>query len=656
MQRNEPMNSMEKGTNNKKDMKEYLRDTPLRESLLNWYEWKRDSIVLELNAEYGALTGLLSRSCKEVISLVNSEEERDYIQNRYAERDNVRVFLAEEWKQSNSPNAEFDYIIACNQLEKEQDLQGAVTEWMSWLTDEGTLLLCVQNRYGLKYFCGAKDPYTKIPYDGINGYFQNEDFCGRCIGKREITDAIQEIAGCNYQLYYPVPDSRMPQFIFSDSYREGINVSERLIDYNYEGSGMYGIEHRIFGEMIQEGALPFLSNSFLFEITKRGKLSDVIYAVITTDRGEEAGMATTIMRDGTVKKRPLWKAGEENLKKLNSYTEDLKNHGIPIVSTKLEESQGRLYLTMPFVKMEGLTSVLKRFSKSDKAKVIHIFDEIYQYILQASEVEASGDLGPILKKAYIDLAPCNCFYNKETGGLLFYDQEFVMEHCPAQFAMYRTLKYCYASAKEMDERVSLRDMLQRYDISDEKILIFEEQEKEFIGGLRKKDQYQVIYEWGTPGYQSMYRELQHLSEREKERKRKPYKVGYVPGVFDLFHTGHLRLLERCKERCEYLIVGVLTDELVEYYKGHGTVISYEDRARVIEALKVVDEVIPVDFTNTDKLDAWEQLHYDCHFSGDDHINHWNDIREELRKRGAEMEFFSYTQGISSTQIREKMKE
>ena len=82
---------------------------------------------------------------------------------------------------------------------------------------------------------------------------------------------------------------------------------------------------------------------------------------------------------------------------------------------------------------------------------------------------------------------------------------------------------------------------------------------------------------------------------------------------------------------------------------------YAERARVIAALKVTDEVVPVDFSNTNQLDAWDQLHYDCHFSGDDHLGHWDDVHAELRKRGSEMEFFSYTQGISSTRIRNSMK-
>lgn len=641
--------------NNEKNVKinEYLKDTPLRESLLNWYDWKEDATVLEVNAEYGGLTGLLCRTCKEVIALVHNKEEQEAVRSRYASCENLKVYLAEEWKEQLQS---FDYVVAYHQLEREADVRVALAKWMDSLKDEGTLLLCVQNRYGLKYFCGAKDPYTEVPYDGINGYLKGNASMGRCLDKKEITDALKEQSDCNYQIYYPVPDSRMPQFIFSDAYHEGINVTERLIDYNYEDSGMYGIEHRILGQMIQEGGLSFLSNSYLFEITKKGNLSDTVYAVITTDRGEEAGMATTIRTDGRVKKKPLWKAGKANLLRLHSYTEDLDHHGIPIVKTTLETEHGNTCLSMSFVKMEGLTSVLRRLSKSDKKEFVRIFDCIYEYIMKASEVEGEGEFGPVLAKAYIDLAPCNCFYDGENGELLFYDQEFVMEHCPARFAMYRTLKYCYASAKEMNEGVALEELYKRYDITESDILAFEEKEQAFIKGLRKQEQYQAIYEWGTPDYEEIYREMLHLKERYKERKTKPYKIGYVPGVFDLFHTGHLRLLERCKERCEYLIVGVLTDELVEYYKGHGTVISYEDRACVIEALKVVDEVVPVDFSNTDKLDAWEQLHYDCHFSGDDHVNHWNDVWEELKKRGSNMEFFSYTEGISSTQIREKMKE
>lgn len=133
---------------------------------------------------------------------------------------------------------------------------------------------------------------------------------------------------------------------------------------------------------------------------------------------------------------------------------------------------------------------------------------------------------------------------------------------------------------------------------------------------------------------------------------KKYKVGYVPGVYDLFHIGHLNLINRCKERCEYLIVGVLTDELVDFYKHKKPYIPYEERVRIVAALRDVDEVVPVDFNNTDKMDAWNMYHYDCHFSGSDHGEDWNEICNRLKEVGSNMEFFPYTEGTSSTQIKE----
>jgi len=141
---------------------------------------------------------------------------------------------------------------------------------------------------------------------------------------------------------------------------------------------------------------------------------------------------------------------------------------------------------------------------------------------------------------------------------------------------------------------------------------------------------------------------------EKKDGRKPYRIGYVPGVFDLFHMGHLNLLRNCKERCDYLIAGVLTDELVEYFKGRKTMIPYEQRAAIIESVKYVDRVVPVDFDNTYKIDAWHKYHYDCHFSGSDHGPDWEKDRKQLEEVGAKMEFFTYSSCTSSTKIKERI--
>src|SRR5690554_5939570 len=96
---------------------------------------------------------------------------------------------------------------------------------------------------------------------------------------------------------------------------------------------------------------------------------------------------------------------------------------------------------------------------------------------------------------------------------------------------------------------------------------------------------------------------------------KKCKVGYTTGVFDLFHIGHLNLLRRAKEQCDYLIVGVSTDELVQEYKNKKPVIPCEERIQIVEAIKYVDEVVPQ--VNRDKIEAYKRIHFDVMFVGDD---------------------------------------
>lgn len=135
-----------------------------------------------------------------------------------------------------------------------------------------------------------------------------------------------------------------------------------------------------------------------------------------------------------------------------------------------------------------------------------------------------------------------------------------------------------------------------------------------------------------------------------------YEIGYVPGVYDLYHVGHLNLLKKSKARCKHLIVGVLTDELAFYFKHKYPYIPFAERVEIIKSVRYVDQVIQVDDSNTVKMDAWRQLHFDCHFSGDDHLQDWDVPLKALRRKGSNMEFFSYTKTTSSTQIKEKMKE
>lgn len=137
---------------------------------------------------------------------------------------------------------------------------------------------------------------------------------------------------------------------------------------------------------------------------------------------------------------------------------------------------------------------------------------------------------------------------------------------------------------------------------------------------------------------------------------KAYKIGYTTGVFDMFHIGHLNILRRAKEQCDYLIVGVSTDELVLQEKEKVPVIPYYERAAIVGAIKYVDQVVPQ--INKDKLAAWENLHFDKMFVGSDWqgSDQWQQYEKILEPKGVEIIYLPYTEGISSTKLTHFIKE
>jgi glycerol-3-phosphate cytidylyltransferase len=131
-------------------------------------------------------------------------------------------------------------------------------------------------------------------------------------------------------------------------------------------------------------------------------------------------------------------------------------------------------------------------------------------------------------------------------------------------------------------------------------------------------------------------------------------IGYTTGVFDMFHIGHLNILRRAKEKCDYLIVGVSTDECVESYKHKTPIIPFEQRAAIVEAIKYVDEVVPQ--KNMDKLAFLQKRHFDVMFHGSEWkgTELYNRYEEEFAHYGTRIEYLPHTEGVSSSMLRKKI--
>ncbi|MFR9674959.1 adenylyltransferase/cytidyltransferase family protein [Streptomyces sp. TR06-5] len=130
-----------------------------------------------------------------------------------------------------------------------------------------------------------------------------------------------------------------------------------------------------------------------------------------------------------------------------------------------------------------------------------------------------------------------------------------------------------------------------------------------------------------------------------------HTVGYAPGAYDLFHVGHLNLLRHARDRCDYLVAGVVSDEMAERAKGRPPVVPLVERLEIVRSIRFVDaafvETVP------DKLETWQQIRFHVLFKGDD----WRGtpkgqrLEADFRTVGVDVVYFPYTVHTSSTQLR-----
>lgn len=132
-------------------------------------------------------------------------------------------------------------------------------------------------------------------------------------------------------------------------------------------------------------------------------------------------------------------------------------------------------------------------------------------------------------------------------------------------------------------------------------------------------------------------------------------IGYTSGVFDLFHIGHLNILKKAKSMCDELIVAVTTDELMIHYKKKNAVIPFKERIEIVSNIKYVDKAVPQE--DMDKIAAWDKYQFHKMFVGDDWkgTDKWISIEDKLRKYNAEVVYFPYTKGTSSTIINQTLE-
>lgn len=533
-----------------KDMDEVIAEDPrievwnllseLRRGLISWYDFKEDSRVLEIGAGFGALTGVLCEKCLHVTATERSVFRARQLAKRYEYTENLDVYAGDV--RDVSFDGKFDYIILAGVLEVigggTPDIRvyaDYVRYLKTLLADGGRLLIAADNRMGLKYFCGAVEPYTNKAFAGINHHMYHARGCA--FTKKQLEEIAAEAGFLHHKFYYPLPDYKMPQLIYTDACLPEKNLKERLIPYYSRTDTLVANELDLYDDVIANGMFPAMANSFLIECSMEEEMGSTEYAAISTDRGHERSFATVIYKEKQasipdpaagrkVKKMFLYPQGRKQADLLMENIRDLEQHGIPVVSHEQDENG---VITQPYIAFPTLSNVLKKVIRTDVTKFEQIMDRIHAYILQSSEKAEEGknafldrclsdldadtkktdekkrqekerlkgmDFGPILKKAYMELIPLNCFYSEKEDVFLYFDQEFVRRDYPAQYVMFRAIHYVYCFTEGAERYYPKQKLIGRYGMSDTWDLYLQE-ERRFLDEVRNHKRYEQFYKWAA---------------------------------------------------------------------------------------------------------------------------------------------------------------
>lgn len=605
-----------------------------------WYEIKDGYRVLLINLDHA--DPRLLTSLGEVVSSVGydgSEHSLEHIQG-----------LSER---------SYDLILAFGIIEISEHPEYILGLLKNRLKPDGRLLIGTDNRLGIRYFCGERDPYTGGLFNGLEDYFfspvYGKEFKGRAYSHSELESMLSGAGLTRTRFYSVFPSIDRVQLIFSEDYLPNEKLNIRYFPGYTDTNSILINENYVCDSLAQNGLLHKMANSYLIECSLNGGLSETKCVTVSSDRGQSNSMITII--DGnSVVKRPLNDEGWSALKRLSANMDYLKQHRVGCVEGHLTDNG----YVMPYVNCISAYEHLQKLFYVDADLLIEHMDKFHDLIMSSSPViDNSDEYGPILERGFVDLVPINCFW--DGNEYVVYDQEYYKEGCPAGLMMLRTIIMLYDDTNK-DAVLPQSFFMDRYGLSDHYESL-RRLEREFINELHSnvgvdeiKDRYKTIGPAEILSNRSEYE--MYLKKKEGRfddfRSNKIYSIGYISGVFDLFHIGHVNILRRAKERCDHLIVGVTDDEYVREKKHCDPFIPFEERYEVLRACRYVDEVVEVPYKYCGVVEAFEKYHFDVQFCGSDYANDswWLDQKKWLEDHGSTIVFLPYTETTCSTKIRD----
>ena len=464
----------------------------IRENILNWYPIKNDATILEIGANLGELTGILCEKANKVIAIESSLNKAKAIKKRYNKEDNLEVIVGTI--EDINIQDKFDYITLFGTFENLSKIyKGSEYELLNLLKDylkeDGKILLAIDNRTGLQNFSRTDENEVNI------GNLKDKKTYSLNKIEKIIKKANLEIN----KIYYPMPDYRLTNVIYTDEKPLSRNNVSRNIIYNSENTIKFYQENEAYINVLEENSSNFkiFANSFFIEITKNKIEEEKIQFISFSNIRKPEYRIKTIIKEGNVYKYALNEKSRDHIEKIKENIDILKRSGLKTVDS-YEENRIISKYTNANTLDKVITRLLKENKTDEAIEIIRKYkNEIYEKLEKTNNENNVFDKYNIdykkeeiekmtfVKYGLWDLIFQNCFYIE--NELYFYDQEWREEVLPIDFITYRAIKYFNRIRKYFSED----ELYKILEIEQENIELFEKLDNKIQEKIRDEDMWEI---------------------------------------------------------------------------------------------------------------------------------------------------------------------
>jgi len=459
----------------------YYHLTNLRKNILNWYSFKEDADILEIGCGLGAITNMLCEKGKTVTAVELSKRRASAALYRCREKENLEIIVGN--LNDVQFDKKFDYITLIGVLEYQGHYTESENPYVDFLKKirqllkpDGKLLLAIENKYGLKYWCGAREDHTGIPFDGINQYMLGNSNA-RTFSKAELANLLEEGGFSKHYFYYPLPDYKLPTVIYSEDKLPETNSIEKFSTYyTPDADSIVADEMSIYYDLAQNHVFDFFANSFLVECGVSERENRPVFAAFSSERKKEFRVGTVIYSNKRVEKFLLDDKGDRNhIKKIGENFSALKTNHLKTIEYSIKDDR----LEMEFLDKKTADNLLEQaYRENDYPTIWKIYDRLLEelehsspaakagenILLQFEAADTGKDYGKILENGMIDMIFRNCFV--EGDEWTWFDQEWNMHNVPMNYIFFRALKETYYEHNWFERVVPLPDIIIRYGLQD----------------------------------------------------------------------------------------------------------------------------------------------------------------------------------------------